>query len=428
MMNAVMRLVLAVAVAVVVFSPNLSSDIPHQITYQGRLTGDSGNPLTGTHSLTFAVYADSTGGTALWSETHGTVPVNNGLFAVVLGSISPMGSTVFASQPRWVGLIVDGEPELPRTRIVAVPYAFYALRADTAAYALQAAGSGGGGWTDDGTTVRLATGTDLVGIGTADPQEKLHVDGDIRLGNYSSIAFGSDSSRLYSSSTDMILTADDDLHLQPDDDVYLRRDGGSAWVHFDNSAQKLGIGITEPPYKLTVQGEISIASAGVSKYHINYYQGGLNFAETGVSDRRIHIGDGGNVGIGTAAPGARLGVNGDLKVNGAFKGNISSASGTDGAPFPRPAFNSGWVDITPGESKFILHNIRGDTNNYVIDLTFRDEYQNQHAFGLGGYYQTDPWQSRGCYWNNLSDTALTIQLGPHEGTIEQVRVRIWVIE
>ncbi|MCR4404609.1 MAG: tail fiber domain-containing protein [Candidatus Acetothermia bacterium] len=39
----------------------------------------------------------------------------------------------------------------------------------------------GGGWTDDGTVVRLTTITDRVGIGTANPAEKLHVVGNLKL-------------------------------------------------------------------------------------------------------------------------------------------------------------------------------------------------------------------------------------------------------
>lgn len=42
--------------------------------------------------------------------------------------------------------------------------------------------SAGGGWTDDGATVRLTTSTDSVGIGTASPSEKLHVAGHIYVG------------------------------------------------------------------------------------------------------------------------------------------------------------------------------------------------------------------------------------------------------
>jgi hypothetical protein len=42
---------------------------------------------------------------------------------------------------------------------------------------------GASGWTDDGTTVRLTTVSDNVGIGTATPSEKLHVNGNIKVAN-----------------------------------------------------------------------------------------------------------------------------------------------------------------------------------------------------------------------------------------------------
>ncbi len=424
-MKSITCAVLIVLAFIVILASSLPAEIPHQINYQGRLTDGTGDPVDGSHSITFKIYSSSAGGTALWTETHSSIPVSNGLFNVVLGSVTTLGKAVFASQPRWLGISVDGGSEIvPRTQIVAVAYAYRAEHADTADYALQA--GGGGGWVDDGTVVRLATGTDSVGIGTGDPAEKLHIEGDIRLGSSSSVAFGSDNSRLYSSSTDMIFTADDDIHLQPDDDVYIRRDGDATWVHFDNSTQRLGIGITEPPYKLTVQGDISIASGGVSKYHINYYNGGLNFAETGVSDRRLHIGDGGNVGIGTAAPGAKLGVNGDLKVNGAFKGDISSASGTDGAPFPRPAYDSDWQNIAQGEMKTFIHNIGGDPDDYVVDLTFRI-YDIVHIYGFGRDV-TPSGNVVGCYWDYLTDTSVVVCRGADDYYAEQVRIRIWVIE
>lgn len=40
-----------------------------------------------------------------------------------------------------------------------------------------------GGWIDDGTVVRLDTITDLVGIGTINPTSKLHVVGNISIGD-----------------------------------------------------------------------------------------------------------------------------------------------------------------------------------------------------------------------------------------------------
>jgi len=256
------------------------------------------------------------------------------------------------------------------------------------------------------------------------PQEKLHVAGNIRVGSSNSIAFGSDNNRLYSSSTDMILTADDDVHIQPDDDIYVRRDGGNAWVHFDNSAEKLGIGIMNPAYKLTVDGEISIASGGVSKYHINYYNGGLNFAETGVQDRRLHIGDGGNVGIGTANPGAKLGVNGNLKVNGAYIGNISSSTGTDGAPFPRQAYDSGWLEIEKGVTLILTHDVGGDIDDYFVDFQVWNPMEGIHSIVNVFLYS----HIRGAYYFDLTSSQISVKRWIDDVYVEKIRVRIWVLK
>ena len=49
----------------------LCGSISPVLNYQGNLRDAAGNPYPdGTHSLTFSIYADSVGGTALWSETQ----------------------------------------------------------------------------------------------------------------------------------------------------------------------------------------------------------------------------------------------------------------------------------------------------------------------------------------------------------------------
>lgn len=51
-------------------------------------------------------------------------------------------------------------------------------------------GGGADGWTDDGTVVRLETGTDSVGIGTTIPAEKLDVVGNVRVSGKATIGPG----------------------------------------------------------------------------------------------------------------------------------------------------------------------------------------------------------------------------------------------
>jgi hypothetical protein len=209
--------------------------------------------------------------------------------------------------------------------------------------------------------------------------------------------------------------------------------GGDGWVddgsvvRLSSASDKVGIGVIDPPYKLTINGEIAIANGGETKYHINYYQDGFNIAETGVQDRRIHISDGGNVGIGTANPGAKLGVAGDLKVTGAYHGTISSSSGSDGAPFPRPAYDSGWRSISAGESLTLTHNIGGDVSDYVVDLQLRDQYGQLHTEGFGYYVDiSDRWQ--GVAYRQLTASSITVMRGDDDIHTDDVRVRIWVVE
>jgi hypothetical protein len=94
---------------------------PQMLNYQGRLTGTSGDPVSGTYSMTFAIYDDSTGGNPIWSEAS-DVYVNEGIFSVILGSQVPIDDTVFAEPDRWLQLAVEGEDVVPRTRLTSVAY------------------------------------------------------------------------------------------------------------------------------------------------------------------------------------------------------------------------------------------------------------------------------------------------------------------
>jgi hypothetical protein len=106
--------------------------IPQTITYQGLLSED-GSLVTGSKSVTFKIFGQAEGGTALWEETQ-TVEFDNGAFSVILGSETAIPTTVFAGQRRWLSVAVAGGGEItPRPEIVSVGYAFHAGTADDAA-------------------------------------------------------------------------------------------------------------------------------------------------------------------------------------------------------------------------------------------------------------------------------------------------------
>ncbi|MBI4353841.1 MAG: hypothetical protein HY595_01250, partial [Candidatus Omnitrophica bacterium] len=107
-----------------------SAQVPQLITYQGRLTESNGIPFSGSHTMVFRVYDAETGGNKLWEESHAVTLAkeDNGIFSVVLGSLSSLSNLDF-NQSLWLALAVDGEGDMsPRQRFTAVGYA---INADT---------------------------------------------------------------------------------------------------------------------------------------------------------------------------------------------------------------------------------------------------------------------------------------------------------
>jgi hypothetical protein len=97
-----------------------------------------------------------------------------------------------------------------------------------------------------------------------------------------------------------------------------------------------GFGQTNPTHRITVNGAIGLQQSGTTKYHLNYYNNGFNISETNVADYRLYIKAGGNVGIGTSNPTAKLHVAGTLHAD-SFEAdainnyNISDEVGVAGA-------------------------------------------------------------------------------------------------
>jgi len=106
---------------------------PQLVNYQGKLTDADGDPLTGTYDMAFAIYDVASGGSALWNETQTDVVVTEGIFNVILGSVTPV-SGLPEGPDCYLGITVETDPEIsPRTRLVSVPYATMAQDADDAA-------------------------------------------------------------------------------------------------------------------------------------------------------------------------------------------------------------------------------------------------------------------------------------------------------
>lgn len=153
------------------------------------------------------------------------------------------------------------------------------------------------------------------GIGTTSPSEKLHVvasgDAPVLIESTGSSSTGfikmkeatSGGAREWWFGPNMV-SADGSFQLY---------DNTAAQNRLTvNTSGNVGIGTTSPGSRLTINGDLGIQESGIQKYHLDYYNGGFNIAESNVLDYRLFIKDGGNVGIGTNNPQTKLAVNGDI--------------------------------------------------------------------------------------------------------------------
>ena len=216
-------------------------------------------------------------------------------------------------------------------------------------------GTGVRGWSDNGKGVRSwsENGWDFygdgpktyfsgnVGIGTTDPQEKLHVIGSVKIEGLSParklhvyrpsndvevlISTGGVAKALlgfhtagYGDAAIGMRTNNNGLALSGvgrDLDV-------ASNVHMSiRSNGNVGIGTTEPLDRLHISGNARLSSGnwimwdGGSSDQRIYGTGGLGiFFDAPYGTPRMHINDNGNVGIGTMEPEAKLHVNGAIKV------------------------------------------------------------------------------------------------------------------
>lgn len=180
--------------------------VPEVLSFQGRLTGTDGYPITDPAlKITFRIYDDATstdGANLKWEDTR-TVNVADGAFSVLLGDTATGGAALglpFDTQ-YWLALLVglDTDEMALRFKFAAAPYALKAKDADTVdgVHAADLMHASTDNWVDEaGDTMTgalnlpvngLAVGTSQlvisggnVGVGTGAPAYKLDVAGSFR--------------------------------------------------------------------------------------------------------------------------------------------------------------------------------------------------------------------------------------------------------
>jgi hypothetical protein len=126
--------------------------VPKLVKFLGTAKDLNGKPLTGVAGITFALYKNEQGGSALWQETQNVQADASGHYTVSLGAGRALPVELFTSgEARWLGVQVSGQTEQNRILLLSVPYALKAADAETvgglppSAFVLAAPPSGGNG-------------------------------------------------------------------------------------------------------------------------------------------------------------------------------------------------------------------------------------------------------------------------------------------
>ncbi|MFC1767690.1 hypothetical protein ACFLZ2_03965, partial [Candidatus Margulisiibacteriota bacterium] len=155
------RLFLVLMLFGMVLAPPALAAAPQTINFQGRLTDSVGDPIATPVDVVFTIYY--VGGASVWTETwnSGTsqiTPDENGVFSILLGIHTPLA--IDFSDSYEIGVAVGGDPEMtPKQKMVTVPYAFYAITAESIA--------GGGSYvltTGDTMTGQLIISNEAIGL------------------------------------------------------------------------------------------------------------------------------------------------------------------------------------------------------------------------------------------------------------------------
>ncbi|UCB52184.1 MAG: hypothetical protein JSV10_09390 [Candidatus Zixiibacteriota bacterium] len=370
-------------------SASFAAEVPKTINYQGMLTDGAGTPLTGSHNLAFRIWNHPTSGSVKWYENHFGVSIENGLFSVVLGKDSAI--ILDFAEDYWMSISVGAETMPERIELSSV---IYALRAETAKLADSAtvavSAAAGGGWTDDGSVVRLSSSSDKVGIGLSNPNRKLYV-AENASGLSLPLKIDNPHSTLNTDATGILFSVGGQGSHQLDanrgkgalvyeytgtwnrGDFHFLQDSNADSANHPNLSDAVmtikndgtvGIGTSDPNNLLELKGndaslalnttsalsQFRFAQNGTNKWTMAYNSGSgylYLYDHSAKAGTRIVFEDGtGDVGVGVTDPSARLHA-----VGGAYgvKGKGSTAGGyfedAGGRGFAYIGYNSRWRGV-----------------------------------------------------------------------------------
>lgn len=119
------KILFSLFTALTFFALPAFADVPNEINYQGRLR-EYGQPITGNRTMSFKIYAISSGGVPVWSSGDVVVAVTTGTFSYAM---SPTGVD-WRWKDFWIETTVSGKILSPREKIAASVYALHSRTAE----------------------------------------------------------------------------------------------------------------------------------------------------------------------------------------------------------------------------------------------------------------------------------------------------------
>ena len=126
------RLWLALALLLLCGCNLIHAQVPRTLNYQGYLTSPSGAAINNaSQAMTIKIYDAPTAGNLLFTELQ-TVTVSNGIFNLLIGSVTAL--PLAFDKPYWIGVTVGTDPEMsPRQPLAASPYAIRSASSESLA-------------------------------------------------------------------------------------------------------------------------------------------------------------------------------------------------------------------------------------------------------------------------------------------------------
>ena len=423
------------------------ASVPAQMSYQGKLTDSSGQPVPdGGYNMRFYMWSSESGGSLLWQEpTVGTrrVEVRGGVFTVNLGGVVPLPASAFTGST-WLETEVRGTLLAPRIQIVSTGYAMRAQIAEgvpdnsiTGAKIVDAsveaadikvplALSGSSGQpifksTNTGTGPAAQFGGYVNVTGGMDVSSSVRVNNDVEAGTLTSLGSLSADGSAYVGEN---ATVGGNLTVSGDAGVGTSTPGTQARLEAHSSTGNAIFATTGGATKTAVYAQNSANGTWV-KLAANgnnaVYTKGDAYITSGMvcADRDIAAGE-----DLSAAQNVVVGRNINCTWSGAAFTGVIGPNG--GAPFPRPAYDSGWVWVDKGAEITLYHYLGGDTDRYIVDMQGRSESGGMpHQIYYGGVQNSDnEWW--GAWWKKLTTTSIIVRRGSSDQYWVEARVRIWV--